>query len=116
MRGIPRNALKTRADFEMLQQAALSDGLRPHEVESLRQHWQALLNGRFVYEFDRVLAEGEAPDGAEPDYRVMEDEDEDSGTVTRMQHKLVESQHSRLRGLGFEVSEAEAALAELEGK
>lgn len=116
MRGIPHNALKTRADFEMLQQAALNDGLRPHEVGNLRRHWQALLDGRFVYEFDRVLAEGEDPDGPEPDFRVMEDEDEDDGAVTRTQHKLVESQCSRLCRLGFEASEVEAALAELEGK
>lgn len=116
MRGIPHNALKTRADFEMLHQAALNDDLRPHEVSELRRHWQALLDGRFVYEFDRVLTDGEDPDGAEPDYRVMEDEDEETGEVTRTQHKLTESLCSRLCRLGFEASEVEAALAELEGK
>ena len=111
MIGIPRNALKTRADFEMLHQAAVSDQLRPHEVANLRRHWQALLNGRFAYEVDRALGEGEEPDGDEPEYRVVTDE---SGV--RTQYKLVESASSRMSVLGFTTQEVEAALAELEGK
>lgn len=111
MIGIPRNALKTRADFEMLHQAAMGGDLRPHEVADLRKHWQALLDGRFAYEVDRALGEGEAPDGDEPEYRVMTDED-----GARTQYKLVESASSRLVALGFAVGDVELALAELEGK
>src|SRR5690625_4220155 len=111
MIGIPRNALKTRADFEMLHQAAMGGDLRPHEVTDLRKHWQALLDGRFVYEVDRTLGEGEAPDGDEPEYRVMTDED-----GVRTQYRLVESTSSRMVALGFTVQEVETALAELEGK
>lgn len=116
MRGIPRNALKTRADFDMLHAAAMAGELRPHEVTELRRQWQALLNGRQAYVVDRVLAEGEDPDGAEPDYRVMVDEDEATGETTRTQYKLTDTQCSRLNRLGFEVDDVEAALAELEGK
>lgn len=111
MIGIPRNALKTRADFEMLHQAAMRGDLRPYEVAELRKHWQALLNGRFAYEVDRVLGEGEEPDGEEPEYRVVTNED-----GARIQYKLVESASSRLVALGFTAGEVELALAELEGK
>lgn|SRR5690625_621278 len=111
MIGIPRNALKTRADFEMLHQAAVSDQLRPHEVEILRRHWQALVDGRFSYEVDRVLGEEELADGEEPEYRVMADED-----GVRTQYRLVESTSSRMVALGFTVQEVETALVELEGK
>ncbi|WP_445157418.1 hypothetical protein [Halomonas sp. E14] len=116
MRGIPRNALKTRADFEMLHDAALRDELRPHEVAELRRHWQALLDGRFAYEVDRVLGEDEVPDGDEPEYRVMADEDEDTGEVVRTQYKLVESECSRMHRMGFAALDVEMALSELEGK
>ncbi|WP_445157667.1 hypothetical protein [Halomonas sp. E14] len=116
MRGIPRNQLKTRADFMLLQEAALAGELRPYEVADLRRHWQALLDGRVAYEVDRVLAEGEAPDGEEPEYRVMTDEDEASGEAIRTQYRLVETGCSRLVRLGFEVEEVEAALAQLEDK
>lgn len=111
MIGIPRNALKTRADFEMLHQAAVSDQLRPHEVANLRRHWQALLDGRFVYEVDRILGEEEPADGEEPEYLVMADED-----GVRTQYRLAESTSSRMAALGFTAQEVETALAELEGK
>lgn len=111
MIGVPRNALKTRGDFEMLHQAALGGELRPHEVAELRRHWQALLDGRFAYEVDRALAEGEPADGDEPEYRVMTDED-----GARTQYRLAESASSRLVALGFTVGEVEQALTELEGK
>lgn len=111
MIGVLRNALKTRGDFEMLHQAALGGELRPHEVAELRRHWQALLDGRFAYEVDRALSEGESADGGEPEYRVMADED-----GARTQYKLTESASSRLVALGFTVGEVEHALTELEGK
>lgn len=116
MRGIPRNALKTRADFATLHEAALRDELRPHEVAELRRQWQSLLAGRKAYQVDRVLAEGESPDGDEPEFRVMEELDEATDEVTRTQYKLTETLCSRLCRLGFEVEEVEAALVELEGK
>jgi len=113
MRGIPRNALMTRNDFELLQQRARDGELRPQQVEELKQRWQALLNGRYVYQFDRILEDGENPDGSEPDYRVIEEEDESTGEIVRRQYKRIESSTSRLVKLGYTVSDVEDALAEL---
>lgn len=114
MRGFPRNALKTREDFEMMQTRAVEGSLRPRQVSELRRHWQSLLNGRFAYQHDRVLAEGEEPDGQEPEYRVIEDTEDDGETVRRVQFRRAEVASSRMARMGFTQAEVEQAITELE--
>jgi len=113
MKGFPRNALMTHNDFEYLQQQAVDGKLPQMQVQRLRGSWQGLLDGRWVYRFDRVLADGESPDGAEPDFRVVEDEDE-TGAVVRRQYELVESSTARLAKLGYTVADVENKIAELD--
>jgi len=117
MIGVPRGGLATRADFEMLQAAALAGEMRPHEVAVLRRHWQGLLNGRLAYVFDRLLGEGEAADGAGPEYLVVDagGEAPASEPAVRAQYRLTEVP-SRLDLLGFAVSDIEDALTDLEGR
>lgn len=114
MRGFPRNALKTRQDFEMMQARAAEGSLRPRQVSELRRHWQSLLDGRFAYQYDRVLAEGEEPDGQEPEYRVVEEAEDDGETVSRVQFRRAEVVSSRLARMGFSQAEVEQAITELE--
>jgi len=115
MRGIPKNALMTRDDFELLQQMARDSELRPQHIEGLRKQWQGLLNGRKKYVFDRVLADGEAADGSEPDYLVLEREDEASGETSRVQHRLVDDDACRMAKLGYTAAEVTAMIDELDG-
>lgn len=115
MRGIPKNALMTREDFELLQQMARDGELRPQHVGRLKQQWQGLLNGRKVYVFDRPLADGEEPDGPEPDYRVLERKDEATGEITRVQYKLVDDDTCRMVKLGYTAADVTAMIDELDG-
>lgn len=115
MRGFPRNALKTRQDFEMMQARAAEGSLRPRQVSELRRHWQSLLDGRFAYQVDRVLEGDEEPDGQEPEYRVVDETEDDGETIRRVQFKRIESDSSRLARMSFSQTEVEHAIAELEG-
>ncbi|SFT73641.1 hypothetical protein [Halomonas saccharevitans] len=114
MQGVPRYGLRTRADYDLLQGLALQGEVRPQGVTRLKQHWQGLLSGRFVYMRDRVLADGESPDGPMPDYRVLEIEDEDAGTVERVQFQRTESPDAEIFRLGYSVAEVEQAITDLE--
>lgn len=113
MRGVPKNALMTRNDFELLQQRARDGELRPRQVEELKSRWQALLNGRLVYVFDRELTDTENPDGSEPDYRVVEDYDESTGETIRKQFKLVDDSTCRMAKLGYTEADVDAMIDEL---
>lgn len=128
MHGFPK-VLKTRKDFERCH------GRTPHEaIDNAKQigawhgllsgrykhmftknrmlaAWQALLAGRFKYVFDRELAADEKPDGSEPDYRVVEDEE-----LGRRQYKLVEDKSAKIYKLGFSADEVENQKSELEAK
>lgn len=108
MKGIPAPALATRSDYERLHQMALNGEMRPRDVERLRCYFQALIDGRWRYDRDRALAEGEDPDGGEPEYRVIEDEDEG-----RVQHKRVEDDRALIHRLGFTVDEVANKIKEL---
>lgn len=114
MKGIPHNALKTAQDYEGLHDQALAGELRPREVDTLRGYWQALLDGRWRYDRDRALAEGEEPDGPEPEYRVLAEETED-GTAERWQFQRVRDEHARIDALGYTPAQVEAKITELEG-
>lgn len=109
MYGVPK-VLATRADFERVHHMALSGECAPEQALA---QWRGLLDGRLAYEHDRVLADGEAPDGAEPEYRVLEEERED-GSVERVQYRLVDQPHARIYRLGFSIAEVEARITDLE--
>ncbi|MBK5942708.1 hypothetical protein [Halorhodospira halophila] len=108
MKGIPSPALATRSDYERVHQMALDGELRPRDIDRLHRYWQALLDGRWRYDRDRVLGDGEEPDGEEPEYRVIEDEEEG-----RVQHIRVEDDRALIHRLGFSVDEVENKIKEL---
>lgn len=114
MKGIPHNQLKTAGDFERLHTMALDGELRPREVATLIGYWRSLLDGRWRYDRDRVLAAGEEPDGPEPDYRVLIEEADD-GTEERRQFKRVEDANARIHVLGYDAATVENKITELEG-
>lgn len=110
MIGVPKY-LNTKADCELYHQLAL-DGKIPKALAI--KSWEGLLAGAYCYAFDRNLAEGEAADGPEPDFIVMEVE-QDDGTVVRRQEKRVRDVNSRLDRLGYTEAEVRAKIAELGG-
>ena len=110
---IPRNSLKTKGDFERAHEMALNGELRPRDIEQLKRYWKSLLGGRWRYDRDRLLDEGESPDGGEPEHRVMVEQTED-GAEERWQFKRVEDSSARIHKLGFDVETVEAKIAELE--
>lgn len=114
MKGVPRE-LKTRADFDRLQEMARDGKLGQNCLRRLRAHWEGLLAGRYYYEMDRVLEEGDEPDGSEPEYLVRVVEDEDTGETATHQLRRVERTPGALNRLGLSAEDAEAAIAELEG-
>ncbi|MFW5901900.1 MAG: hypothetical protein ACOCTS_02545 [Thermodesulfobacteriota bacterium] len=113
MRGFPKR-LKTAYDFEFLHERALADKMRPRHVEELKKAWQALLAGRWKYEKDRELEEDEEPDGDEPEYRVLEDKDEETGETRRIQYKRAENDAARIYKLGFGVDKVREKIDELD--
>ncbi len=113
MQGIPRNTLQTAGDFERMHEMALSGELRPRDVATLRRYWQSLIDGRYRYDRDRQLADGEDPDGPEPDYRVLIEEAED-GTEERWQFVRVEDANARINVLGYSVATVQDKIAELD--
>jgi len=68
MRGFP-SYLNTRADYDLVHEAVLAGEL---PVDKLLAVYDALLNTRQHYVFDRTLAADEPADGDEPEYRLME--------------------------------------------
>lgn len=109
MRGFPAH-LNTKQDYLSVHQLVLAGEL---PREELIAHYDALLNTRHEYVFNRLLAHGEEPDGPEPIYRVMEEENADGSTV-RAQYKLVENPDARLFRLGFSVEEVGSLIEEVE--
>lgn len=62
-----------------------------------------------AYIFDRTLAESEEPDGPEPEYLVLTDED-----GTRRQHRLADDPHALIHRLGFTEAEVDDLIATVE--
>ena len=75
----------------------------------MAEEWRKLKAARQAYFFDRVLSDAEDPDGQEPDYIVLTDED-----GTRRQHKLQDDPHSEMVRMGLTASDIDAYIAELE--
>ncbi|WP_448875200.1 hypothetical protein [Desulfobulbus propionicus] len=105
MHGVPAR-LQTREDYERVHVAGLVG-----EVDRLAaiRHLEGLLSGRWDYQFDRYLDEGEAPDGEAPEYIVLEQED-----GRRRQERRVYAQGATIEILGYSESEVLAKIAELQ--
>ncbi len=115
MQGVPRYGLRTRADYDLLQGLATQGEIRPQGVATLKRHLEGLLVGRFTYVYDRDLANGEAPDGDMPDFRVLDVEDDDTGETRRVQMKRTESPQAEIFRLGYTVQGVEQSITDLEG-
>lgn len=63
------------------------------------------------YVFDRALTEGEDPDGPEPEYRVMESEEEG-----RRQYRLEPDPNALIHRLGFTVEEVDNLINIVEAR
>ncbi|WP_022729782.1 hypothetical protein [Fodinicurvata sediminis] len=114
MIGVPR-VLRTRQDYENVRAGVLEGRYGAQERARALAHWQALLS-RHRYVFDRELAEGEAPDGPEPDYTVLVLRDEETDAVTARQQRVrIEDPKARIFKLGYSVPEVEAAISDMEG-
>jgi hypothetical protein len=105
MHGVPAR-LQTREDYERIHAAALR-GERIGGPPSA--HLEGLLSGRWDYQFDRYLDEGEVPDGEAPEYIVLEQED-----GRRRQERRAFAQGATIEILGYSESEVLAKIAELQ--
>lgn len=102
--------INTRHDVEYLVGYLGSKWATEANVERGLNFLRGLRDNTHAFVFDRVLEEGEQPDGAEPDYRVMEDED-----GQRHQYRLEENPRAPIFRLGFTVEEVDALIDTIEG-
>jgi hypothetical protein len=108
MRGVPKT-VRTRADIESLMAFLGGPSATPDRIAWGIRTLQGLLATRQHYEFDRILANSEEPDGPEPNYRVVTDEGGD-----RRQNKLVDDPNARIYRLGLTDAEVEDWITTLE--
>lgn len=107
MYGIPR-VLQTRADFDLAVSLARSGEADRHAAA---QHLRGLIEATRHYVYDRDLAPAEPPDGAPPEFCVVDATEQDP---VRRQLVRVVDPSARLFALGFTQQEAEALITELE--
>lgn len=100
MRGFPK-VLNSRQDYENV----VSDFGYTAKV---KRAYQGLLNTAKKYEFDKELAAESDRTGPEPEYKVMTQEEE--GTETIVQYKLVDNPNSKIFKLGFTVDEVQEVI------
>jgi hypothetical protein len=106
MHGIPK-ILQTRADFDAALSLARSGDASPAQVAI---HFEGLIESAYKYAFDKVLADGDAPDGDKPEYIVVEPSEK---RPTRRQLKRVIDGDARIYQLGYNVAEVETIINEL---
>jgi len=107
MYGFPKR-LKTQIDYERCHGEALQGSFGRGTMIAT---WQALLDSRYKYTFDRILSESEEPDGSEPEYKVLEDED-----GSRRQYILAKDAQARIYKLGFSETMVNSRISELEAE
>ncbi len=108
MYGYPK-IINTRHDVEYLVGYLGSKWATPENTQRGLAYLHSLRDRTQHYVFDRALEEGEAPDGDEPDYRVIEDED-----GARHQHRLEDDPNAPIYRLGFTVEEVEQLIQTVE--
>lgn len=109
MYGYPK-IIKTRHDVEYLVGYLGSKWATQANIERGLAFLRGLRDNTTRYVFDRVLAESEQPDGDEPDYRVLENDDGE-----REQFKLEEDPGARIHKLGFTQAEVQQLIDTIEG-
>ena len=102
--------IKTRHDVEYMVGYLDSNWATPDNVQRGLAFLRGLRDNTTRYVFDRVLSENEQPDGDEPEYRVLENEDGE-----REQFKLEEDLTARIHRLGFTQSEVQDLIDTIEG-
>lgn len=100
MRGFPK-VLNSRQDYENV----INDFGYTAKV---KRAYQGLLNTAQKYEFDKELAAESDRTGPEPDYKVMTQEEE--GTETIVQYKLVDNPNGKIFKLGFTIDEVQEVI------
>jgi len=113
MYGYPK-VINTRKDVELLVGYLGTSWATPELVARGLAYLKGLRDKTKHYVFDRVLADGEDPDGGEPDYRVLEEEADDGSTVRR-QYTLEDNPRAPIHRLGFTVDEVQALIDQIEG-
>jgi hypothetical protein len=107
MHGIPR-VLQTRADFDLAVSLARSGEA---DRRAVAQHLRGLIEAAYHYVYDRDLAPTEPPDGAVPEFYVVDATEQDP---VRRQLVRVVDPAGRLFALGFTPAEIESLITELE--
>lgn len=102
MRGFPK-VLNSRQDYENI----VSDF---GYTEKVKRAYQGLLNTAEKYKFDKELATESDRTGPEPEYKVMTQEEE--GTETIVQYKLVDNPNGKIFRLGFTVQEVQEVIGQ----
>jgi len=108
MYGYPK-IINTRHDVEYLVGYLGSKWATAENKARGLAYLQALRDKTQHYVVDRVLAEGEEPDGPEPEYRVTEDEE-----GARHQHRLEEDPNALIHRLGFTEAELQQLIQTVE--
>ncbi len=111
MYGYPKS-IKTRFDVEYLAGYLGSDWATPDNVQRGLGFLRGLRDNTQHYVFDRVLSESETPDGVEPEYKVMTDDE----AGERHQFVLTDNPNAPIHKLGFSVPEVQAMIDMTEGE
>ena len=74
----------------------------------VKRAYQGLLNTAKKYEFDKKLTAESDRNGPPPEYKVMTQEEE--GTETIVQYKLVDNPNGKIFKLGFTVEEVQEVI------
>ena len=107
MQNVPK-ILQTRDDFDLALDLA-----RAGDVSKLTvaQHFSGLAEAAHHFEFNRVLATGDAADGTMPDYCVIDASEQDP---IRRQLKRTIDPDARIFSLGYTLADITAIINELE--
>ena len=113
MRGLPKR-VSSRGDVEALMAYLDTPAATPERLRWGLAKLRGLKTSRHKYVFDRVLADGEDPDGTEPEYRVLDSQGESQDE--RHQFKRVDDPDGRIFRLGLSESEVDQWINQLMGK
>jgi len=109
MYGYPK-IIKTRHDVEYMVGYLGSKWATAENVERGLAFLRGLRDNTTRYVFDRVLGENESPDGDEPQYRVLTNDDGE-----REQFVLEEDPTARIQKMGFTKAEVQNLIDTIKG-
>jgi hypothetical protein len=100
MRGFPK-VLNSRQDYKNV----VNDF---GYTAKIKRAYEGLLNTAEKYKFDKELAAESDRTGPAPEYKVMTQEEE--GTETIVQYKLVDNPNGKIFKLGFTIDEVQEVV------